>query len=423
MDDDKREKVEDWIDYISDKVIHNYAGRKVILWGSYQVSYEISNKLKEKYGINVAFYVDGDAKKVDNVHVFSIDCLCGKAKEYYIVIPLAFYESIKSKLIREGYKSEIDFYYFSDCILRQQEDYYEDAHGNKIVGKYKGIKFAFSGFNSIITIGDHTYFQDTCIYIHNESKVTIGNECCFLNSRIFVKHSASVEFDDKVELYESEVTVSDKAELQMKYGCNAQQFLLGIKRYSKVLLGENTKIGLGRFDETSWQVEENAILKSGNNNFFVGGRLGLFESSFLQIGNAFRVGKNYDIMVEGYSSISIGNDCLFSYDVYMRSGDGHAIFDIRTGENINSTYEISKKRKIDIGNHVWIGMRVTVLYNTVIYDGSIIGAMSLVKGIIPNNCIATGVPAKVIRKNVAWSMENFAEDIAECGEEYINYTE
>lgn len=53
---------------------------------------------------------------------------------------------------------------------------------------------------------------------------------------------------------------------------------------------------------------------------------------------------------------------------------------------------------------------------------SIIGAMSLVKSTIPNNCIAAGIPARVIKKNIAWSRMDGAEDIIECGQEYIHCT-
>ena len=97
--------------------------------------------------------------------------------------------------------------------------------------------------------------------------------------------------------------------------------------------------------------------------------------------------------------------------------------DIQTRKNINSSREIRKKRKVIIGNHVWIGIRVTVLYNTLIGDGSIIGAESLVKSKIPNNCIAAGNPAKVIKKNVTWCRFEDSEDIAECGEAYIHFTD
>ena len=67
-------------------------------------------------------------------------------------------------------------------------------------------------------------------------------------------------------------------------------------------------------------------------------------------------------------------------------------------------------------------MDVILLYGTEISDGSIVGARSLVKANIPNNCIAAGAPARVIRKDVAWSRNNSATDIEECNG-YIDYTE
>jgi len=114
---------------------------------------------------------------------------------------------------------------------------------------------------------------------------------------------------------------------------------------------------------------------------------------------------------------------MFSWNIDLRTSDEHSIFDIITGKNINSTLDICRNRTIKIGNHVWIGAGVTILYNTEIGDGSIIGTRSLVKGKIPNNCIAAGVPARVIRRNVAWSRKNMAEDILECGADYIHMTE
>lgn len=113
---------------------------------------------------------------------------------------------------------------------------------------------------------------------------------------------------------------------------------------------------------------------------------------------------------------------MLSWEISFFSNDAHSIFDVVTKENINSTPEISKKRKIMVGNHVWIGVKAIILYGTEIGDGSIIGAGSLVKGKIPNNCIAAGVPARVVRRNIAWSSKKCAEDISECGEGYIHMT-
>mgnify|MGYP001428598538 FL=1 len=69
-------------------------------------------------------------------------------------------------------------------------------------------------------------------------------------------------------------------------------------------------------------------------------------------------------------------------------------------------------------------MNVCILYNTDISAGSVIGAMSLVKAKIPNNCIAAGNPVRVIRTDIAWSRnDNLSTDIGECGDEFIKCTE
>ena len=50
------------------------------------------------------------------------------------------------------------------------------------------------------------------------------------------------------------------------------------------------------------------------------------------------------------SSISIGEDCMFAHDIYVRTTDSHSIID-KSGNRIN------KAKDVTIGNHVWVGMQ------------------------------------------------------------------
>ncbi len=52
---------------------------------------------------------------------------------------------------------------------------------------------------------------------------------------------------------------------------------------------------------------------------------------------------------------------------------------------------------ITIGNDVWIADKVTILKGVSIGDNVIIGAHSVVTKDIPSNCIAAGIPAKIIK--------------------------
>ena len=69
---------------------------------------------------------------------------------------------------------------------------------------------------------------------------------------------------------------------------------------------------------------------------------------------------------------------------------------IQVGELIQK--QPNQVEAIDIGQDVWIAAGVKVLKGSVIRDGAILGAQSLVKGSISENSIAVGIPAKEIKK-------------------------
>ncbi|XAZ30688.1 acyltransferase [Paenarthrobacter ureafaciens] len=99
--------------------------------------------------------------------------------------------------------------------------------------------------------------------------------------------------------------------------------------------------------------------------------------------------------VEG-ATVSFGDDVMIASGNQFRADDGHPIFDVETGRRINPAKDII------IGHHVWFGAQAVALAGAQVGDGSVIGFRSLVTGSIPNNAIAVGAPAKVVRKNIAW---------------------
>ncbi|MDV2975827.1 UNVERIFIED_CONTAM: acyltransferase [Actinomycetes bacterium ARC8] len=99
--------------------------------------------------------------------------------------------------------------------------------------------------------------------------------------------------------------------------------------------------------------------------------------------------------VEG-ATVTFGDDVMIASQNQFRADDGHPIFDVVTGKRVNPVKDIT------VGNHVWIGAQATLLAGAKIGDGSVVGFGSIVTKEIPNNCIAVGSPAKVVRKNIAW---------------------
>ena len=118
----------------------------------------------------------------------------------------------------------------------------------------------------------------------------------------------------------------------------------------------------------------------------------------LLIGKNFACGENLHISLNGIRrKISIGDNCMFSWNVYVWTTDGHLIFDKTTGERS------SQEQNVVIGNHVWVGRHASVHKGAIVPDGCIVGANSFVtKAFRENNVILAGTPAKVVRRNIRW---------------------
>lgn len=102
--------------------------------------------------------------------------------------------------------------------------------------------------------------------------------------------------------------------------------------------------------------------------------------------------------IEG-TSVTVGDDCMFSSNISMRTGDSHSVVDLN-GKRINPS------RNIRIGNHVWIGQDVFIGKGAEIADDSILGAGSVVtRRFDKSNVAIAGNPAIVIKEKVNWKRE------------------
>ena len=167
---------------------------------------------------------------------------------------------------------------------------------------------------------------------------------------------------------------------------------------------------------------ENASIDVREKCLLTGSTFRMFSQSIIVIERNTSSGGAFRIDCHAGCNVYISEDCMFSSDVVIISGDGHSIFDVESGERKNSIYPHDNRNEIYLGKHVWVGYRSMILYNTNIGDSSIIGAGSIVKGKFPNNCILAGNPSKIIKKNITWSRNPYASNIEECGKNFINYT-
>jgi len=114
------------------------------------------------------------------------------------------------------------------------------------------------------------------------------------------------------------------------------------------------------------------------------------------------IGKNCQIgdyvHIAAHQSVIIGDNCLVASKVYI-SDTNHGDY---SGDNQSSPQIPPNERElvtkpVVIGDNVWIGENVCILPGVTIGSGSIIGANSVVNKDIPENSIAVGAPAKVVK--------------------------
>ncbi len=107
-----------------------------------------------------------------------------------------------------------------------------------------------------------------------------------------------------------------------------------------------------------------------------------------------RVGKNCwinkNMSIHGNGCVEIGDNCDIAPDVTFLTG-GHAIGGPERRADKGESYSIA------VGDGCWIGARSTLLNNTSIGDGCVIAACSCVHKSIPEQALAGGVPARIIR--------------------------
>jgi acetyltransferase-like isoleucine patch superfamily enzyme len=123
------------------------------------------------------------------------------------------------------------------------------------------------------------------------------------------------------------------------------------------------------------------------------------DSNEINIGKKTTIfGKTHVACIEG-TIITIGEDCMFSSDVVLRTGDSHSIID-DTGNRINQSKDIM------IGDHVWFGNKTIIIKGVQIAKNSIVGTGSLVtKQFMEDGVVIAGNPADIIKKHVNWLRE------------------
>lgn len=153
-----------------------------------------------------------------------------------------------------------------------------------------------------------------------------------------------------------------------------------------------------KFTRSIWEVRGKLFI-NGRTNFGRGSKISIKENARLAIGANFSISGNSSIIC--CKDIAFGNDCLLSWDILIMDSDFHSILD-RNKRRLNPT------SPINIGNHVWIGCRSTILKGVSIPNDCIIAASSvLTKSFNAESIIigGSGLQQRVLKENITWCKE------------------
>lgn len=180
----------------------------------------------------------------------------------------------------------------------------------------------------------------------------------------------------------------------------------GCARLQKKIVGENNRIEISK----GAVLNKTTIVINGNNNsvyFDENCSIGK-DCSFWIEGNDVKIHihKNttfthsvHFCAQENNTQIIVGDDCMFSNNIVVRTSDSHPIYNAVTNKRINNPSSVI------IGRHVWVAPNSKIFKGVNIGQGSIIGSDTIVTRDIPENVLAVGHPAKVIKTNIKWTRE------------------
>lgn len=117
----------------------------------------------------------------------------------------------------------------------------------------------------------------------------------------------------------------------------------------------------------------------------------MMSDPVVSIGDRCLIGRGSGIV--GHYEIVIGDDVWTGHNVYI-TDQNHGYEDL----DVPISRQKMPERPVHIGDGSWIGHGTVVLPGSTIGRHVVIGANSVVRGDIPDNCVAAGTPARIVRR-------------------------
>lgn len=198
-----------------------------------------------------------------------------------------------------------------------------------------------------------------------------------------------------------------KAKIQTLVGATFRRISTGLNRIS--IIGPDSSEGrrFGRFgrgsaigwptgagfgEEWIWIGEDTMISSHVTLSAGMGPDQEMLTNPVVKIGDRCLIGRGSSII--GHWSIEIGDDVFTGMNVYI-TDQNHGYEDLQ--EPIGT--QTPTEEAVSIGKGSWIGSGAVILPGVTIGKHVVVGANSVVTGNIPDNSVAVGAPARVIRQH------------------------
>ena len=107
--------------------------------------------------------------------------------------------------------------------------------------------------------------------------------------------------------------------------------------------------------------------------------------------------------ISAFQHVSVGRECILADRVMLIDFD-HGVVDVEQPIRVQGIY----KRDVRVGNNVWVGYGACFLRGVTVGDNCIVGTSAVVTRDVPDDAVAGGVPARVLRmrdtpQHLRWS--------------------
>lgn len=148
-----------------------------------------------------------------------------------------------------------------------------------------------------------------------------------------------------------------------------------------------------KFERSIWENSGNVVF---GNHVIIGSGVRISNHGELFISDNVNITANSTVIC--YKKITIGKDCMISWENLIMDNDFHKIY-----YDTNVINPINEAKEIDIGEHSWICCRCLILKGVKLFPNTVVAAGSTISGFKSSKGnIIIGEKGNLIKENIIW---------------------